>query len=56
MLAITAIKAGTPGANPQNDEQLVTQYMKRDREGDMRAYLLELQRRATVRTNPTIFQ
>jgi peptidyl-prolyl cis-trans isomerase D len=56
VLAITAIKAGTPGANPQNDEQLITQYMKRDREGDMRAYLLELQRRATVKSNPTIFQ
>jgi peptidyl-prolyl cis-trans isomerase D len=56
VLAITAIKPGTPGANPQNDEQLVTQYMKRDREGDMRAYLLELQRRATIKSNPTIFQ
>jgi peptidyl-prolyl cis-trans isomerase D len=56
VLSITAIKPGTPGANPQNDEQLVTQYMKRNREGDMRAYLLELQRRATVKSNPTIFQ
>ena len=56
LLAITAIKAGTAGANPQNDEQLISQYMRRDREGDMRAYLLELQRRATVKTNPTIFQ
>ena len=56
LLAITAIKAGTAGANPQNDEQLISQYMRRDREGDMRAYLLELQRRATVKTNPNIFQ
>jgi peptidyl-prolyl cis-trans isomerase D len=56
VLAISAIKPGTPGANPQNDEQLMTQYVTRDREGDMRAYLQELQRRATVKTNPTIFQ
>ena len=34
----------------------MTQYMDRDRQGDMRAYLQELQRRATVKTNPTIFQ
>jgi peptidyl-prolyl cis-trans isomerase D len=56
LLAITAVKAGAAGANPQNDEQLVTQYMQRDREGDLHAYLLELQRRASVKTNPTIFQ
>jgi peptidyl-prolyl cis-trans isomerase D len=56
VLAVTAVKPGNAGANPQNDEQLTTQYMERDREGDMRAYLLELQRRATVKTNPTIFQ
>jgi hypothetical protein len=30
--------------------------MRRDREGDMHAYLLELQRRATIKTNPTVFQ
>lgn len=56
VLALTAIKTGTAGANPQNDEQLITQYMRRDREGDMHAYLLELQRRATVKTNPNTFQ
>jgi hypothetical protein len=56
LLAISAVRAGAPGANPQNDEQLVAQYMRRDREGDMRAYLLELQRRATIKTNPTVFQ
>ena len=56
VLAVSAVKAGTPGTNPQNDEQLVTQYMRRDREGDMHAYLLELQRRATIKTNPTVFQ
>ena len=56
VLAITAIKPGAAGANPQNDEQLITQYMRRDREGDMRAYVLELQRRATVKRNPSIFE
>jgi peptidyl-prolyl cis-trans isomerase D len=56
LLVISAIKAGASGTNPQNDEQLMTQYMDRDRQGDMRAYLQELQRRATVKTNPTLFQ
>jgi len=56
VLAITAIKLGTAGVNPQNDEQLITQYMRRDREGDMRAYVLELQRRATVQRNPSVFE
>lgn len=56
VLAITAIKPGTPGANPQNDEQLIDPYLGRDREGDMQAYVLELQRRATVKTNPAVFQ
>jgi peptidyl-prolyl cis-trans isomerase D len=56
VLAITAIKPGTSGANPQNDEQLISPYLRRDREGDMQAYVLELQRRATVKTNPAVFQ
>ena len=56
VLAISAVKAGTAGANPQNDEQLINQYLTRDRDGDMRAYVLELQRRATVKRNPTIFE
>jgi peptidyl-prolyl cis-trans isomerase D len=56
LLAITASKPGAPGANPQNDEQLIGQYMRRDREGDMQAYVQELRRRATVKTNPAVFQ
>jgi peptidyl-prolyl cis-trans isomerase D len=56
LVAILAVKAGTAGANPQNDAQLLQEYMKRDREGAMNAYVLELQRRATVKRNPTIFQ
>ena len=56
VLAISAIKPGTAGANPPNDEQLIGQYMRRDREGDMQAYVLEMQRRATVKSNPAVFQ
>lgn len=56
VLDLMAVKPGTAGANPQADEQLLTEYIKRDREGDMNAYVLELQRRATVQRNPTIFQ
>jgi peptidyl-prolyl cis-trans isomerase D len=56
VLTITAVKAGSTGANPQNDEQLVSEYAKRDREGEMAAYQLELQRRASIKRNPSIFQ
>jgi peptidyl-prolyl cis-trans isomerase D len=56
VLAVSAVKPGTAGANPKNDEQLIQQYLKRDRDGDMRAYVLELQRRATVKRNPSVFE
>jgi peptidyl-prolyl cis-trans isomerase D len=56
LLMISAVHAGSSGANPKNDEQLVTQYMRRDREGDMAAYMLELERRASVKRNPAVFE
>jgi hypothetical protein len=42
--------------NPKNDEQLVTDFLKRDRDGEMEAYLLELERRANVKHNPAVFE
>jgi len=56
ILAVTAVKAGSGGTNPQNDSQLVSQYLRRDQSGAMNAYLLELQRRATIKRNPKIFE
>jgi peptidyl-prolyl cis-trans isomerase D len=56
VLAVLAVHPGSSGANPKNDEQLVSQYVKRHRDGEMQAYVLELQRRATVKQNPSIFQ
>jgi len=56
VLAVTAIRQGAGGANPQNDAQLITQYLRRDREGAMKAYLLELERRASIKRNPNIFE
>jgi peptidyl-prolyl cis-trans isomerase D len=56
LLAVSAVKPGVPGTNPQNDEQLINQFLTRDRDGDMHAYVLELQRRATVKRNPSIFE
>jgi peptidyl-prolyl cis-trans isomerase D len=56
VLAVSAVKAGTSGANPQADSQLVGQFLNRDRTGVMNAYLLELQRRASVKRNPKIFE
>jgi peptidyl-prolyl cis-trans isomerase D len=56
VLTVSALKPGVAGTNPQNDAQLVSQYLRRDREAAMNAYLLELQRRATIKRNPNIFE
>ena len=56
VLTVSAVKAGAGGANPQNDAQLVSEYLRRDREGAMSAYVLELQRRASVKRNPKVFE
>ena len=56
VLMLSAVRAGTAGANPKNDEQLVSQFIGRDRDGDMAAYLLELEHRATVKRNPSVFE
>ncbi|MFI4914487.1 MAG: hypothetical protein ACHQAR_04785, partial [Steroidobacterales bacterium] len=56
VVALISVRAGTAGANPKNDEQLLRQYSTRHREGDMTAYVLELERRATIERNPSIFE
>jgi peptidyl-prolyl cis-trans isomerase D len=56
VLQLRAIHAGTAGGNTKNDEQLAMQYRNRDRDGDMSAYVLELEQRASVKRNPNIFQ
>jgi peptidyl-prolyl cis-trans isomerase D len=56
VLAVTAVKAGSSGTNPQNDAQLVSQFLRRDQDGAMNAYLAELQRRADIKRNPKIFE
>jgi peptidyl-prolyl cis-trans isomerase D len=56
VLAVTAVKPGTAGTNPQNDSQLVVQFLRRDRDGAMNAYLAELQRRADVKRAANIFE
>jgi peptidyl-prolyl cis-trans isomerase D len=56
VLAVSGVKPGASGTNPQNDTQLVTQFLRRDRDGTMNAYLQELQRRATIKRNPNMFE
>lgn len=56
LFAVSAVKPGQPGVNSKNDEQLVDSYMRRDSEGEMAAYVLELQRRAHIERNPNVFQ
>jgi peptidyl-prolyl cis-trans isomerase D len=56
IVAVLTVKPGSAGTNRQNDEALIDEYIKRDREGEMTAFQQELQRRASVKRNPTIFQ
>jgi peptidyl-prolyl cis-trans isomerase D len=56
LLRLSAVRPGTAGANPKNDEELVTQFKNRDRDGDISAYLAQLEQRAVVKRNPNIFQ
>ena len=56
LLRLSAVRPGTAGANPQNDQELAMQFMNRDRDGDISAYMAQLEQRATVKRNPNIFQ
>jgi len=55
LLAVLAVHAGAPGANPQADQQLISKFVQRHREADLQAYVVEMQRRASVRRNDTVF-
>jgi peptidyl-prolyl cis-trans isomerase D len=56
LFMLSAVRAGSAGANPKNDEQLVMQYLGHDRDADMAAYMTELEHRATVKRNPSVFE
>jgi peptidyl-prolyl cis-trans isomerase D len=56
LVAVTAVKPGTSGTNSNNDEQLVDQYMQRERDGELAAYVQEIERHARTVRNPSVFQ
>jgi len=55
VLQVLSVKPGAAGANPANDQQLVAGFAQRHAQVDFAAYLAELERRATIRRNPAIF-
>ena len=55
VLEVLSVKPGTAGANPANDQQLVTGFAQRHGQADFSAYLAEMERRAKIRRNPAIF-
>ncbi len=55
IVAVLSVRPGTPGANAANDQQLMLGVGQRHAQADVLAYLAEMQRRATVRRNLTIF-
>ncbi len=50
------MKPGTSGTYPTNDQQLLQQYQKRDREAELEAYESALMRGAEVKRNPKVFE
>jgi peptidyl-prolyl cis-trans isomerase D len=56
LLVLDAVKPGTSGTNPTNDQQLLQQYQKRDREAELEAYESALMRGAEVKRNPKVFE
>lgn len=56
LLAVLAVHPGAPGANPQADQQLVSKLAQRRRDADLEAYVAEMQRRARVRRNDSVFE
>jgi peptidyl-prolyl cis-trans isomerase D len=55
VVAVEAVRPGSAGANPANDQHLVASFAQRHAQADLAAYLAEMQRRATVRRNLAIF-
>lgn len=55
ILAVLSVKPGTSGANPANDQQLAARINQRYREAELASYLAEMERRASVKKNPAIF-
>jgi peptidyl-prolyl cis-trans isomerase D len=56
LLAVTAVRPGSSGANPSNDQQLISEYARRDREALLEAYVQDLQQHAKIQTNESVFQ
>jgi peptidyl-prolyl cis-trans isomerase D len=56
VLAVSAVRPGTAGANPTNDQKLISEYARRDREALLEAYVQDLQQHAKIQTNSTVFQ
>lgn len=56
LLAVLTVQAGTPSADPNTDRPLVVDYERRHRQADADSYDAEMKRKATVATNPAVFQ
>lgn len=56
LVALSDVRPGVAGANPANDQQLLAGVEQRQRETLTSAYLLEMQRRASIKRNDTIFE
>jgi peptidyl-prolyl cis-trans isomerase D len=56
LLTVSAVRPGTAGANPTNDQKLISDYARRDREALLEAYVQDLQQHAKIQTNSSIFQ
>ncbi len=56
LLAVLTVRAGTASADPNADRPLVADYERRQRQADADSYDAEMKRKATIATNPAVFQ
>ncbi|HEX9138762.1 MAG TPA: peptidyl-prolyl cis-trans isomerase [Steroidobacteraceae bacterium] len=56
LLALLTVRPGAPSADPNADRSLIADYERRHRQADEDSYVAEMKRKATVATNPAVFQ
>jgi peptidyl-prolyl cis-trans isomerase D len=56
VLAVLSVKPGVLGANPTNDQRLMSSVNQQQTNADLAAYLAEVERKAKINKNPAIFQ
>jgi hypothetical protein len=52
---VSALRPGKAGANPTNDQRQVEQYIRRQRDAELAAYLQAVREHASIKRNDAVF-